>query len=58
VVQQFSRRAFLQVPVKHVVDIGIGANHGIWIRAIIQFFLEAHYIFIEPQDKTKIGILT
>ena len=55
-VQRFSRRAFLPVPVKHVVDIG--ARYGIWIRAIIQFVLEAHYIFIEPQDKTKMGILT
>jgi len=36
---------------KHIIDIG--ANKGDWTRAAIQFFPDAHYTLIEPQDKLK-----
>jgi len=39
---------------KHIVDIG--ANHGSWTRAAMQFFPEAHYTLLEPQDWLKIHI--
>jgi FkbM family methyltransferase len=35
----------------HVLDIG--ANHGNWTRAAIQYFPEAEYVLIEPQDHLK-----
>ncbi len=39
---------------KHVIDIG--ANKGNWTRAAIQFFPEAHYTLVEPQDGLKIHV--
>jgi FkbM family methyltransferase len=36
---------------KHIIDIG--ANKGDWTRTAIEFFPEAHYTLIEPQDKLK-----
>jgi len=39
---------------KHIVDIG--AHHGSWTRAALQFFPEAHYTLLEPQDWLRIHI--
>jgi FkbM family methyltransferase len=36
---------------KHVIDIG--ANKGDWTRAAIQFFPDANYTLVEPQDNLK-----
>jgi FkbM family methyltransferase len=36
---------------KHIIDIG--ANKGDWTRTAIEFFPEAHYTLIEPQDNLK-----
>ncbi|MGL2966851.1 FkbM family methyltransferase [Flavobacterium sp. XGLA_31] len=33
---------------KHIVDVG--ANHGTWTRETLQYFPEAHYTLIEPQE--------
>jgi len=33
---------------KHIVDIG--ANHGTWTREALQYFPDAHYTLIEPQQ--------
>ena len=39
---------------RHVVDVG--ANHGNWTRAALQFFPEAKYTLLEPQDELKVHI--
>ena len=36
---------------KHIVDVG--ANHGSWTRAALNYFPEAYYTLIEPQDYLK-----
>jgi FkbM family methyltransferase len=36
---------------KHIVDVG--ANHGNWTRAALNYFPEAYYTLIEPQDYLK-----
>lgn len=36
---------------KHIVDIG--ANHGTWTREVLQYFPDAHYTLIEPQEWLK-----
>lgn len=36
---------------KHIIDIG--ANKGYWTRTAIEFFPDAHYTLVEPQDKLK-----
>jgi hypothetical protein len=36
---------------RHIVDVG--ANHGDWTRAAIQFSPDAPYALIEPQDHPK-----
>jgi len=33
---------------RHVIDIG--ANHGNWTRSALQYFPEAEYVLVEPQD--------
>jgi FkbM family methyltransferase len=36
---------------KHIVDVG--ANHGIWTRTALQYFPEAYYTLVEPQDHLR-----
>jgi FkbM family methyltransferase len=36
---------------KHIVDVG--ANHGAWTRRALNYFPEAYYTLIEPQDYLK-----
>ena len=36
---------------KHIVDIG--ANRGLWTRTAIQYFPDAQYTLVEPQDHLK-----
>jgi len=36
---------------KHIVDVG--ANHGYWTRAALNYFPESYYTLIEPQDHLK-----
>ncbi|MEO5775745.1 MAG: FkbM family methyltransferase [Flavobacterium sp.] len=36
---------------KHIVDIG--ANHGTWTREVLQYFPDAHFTLIEPQEWLK-----
>lgn len=36
----------------HLV-LDIGANHGNWTRAALQFFPQAQYVLVEPQDHLK-----
>jgi FkbM family methyltransferase len=38
----------------HIVDVG--ANKGHWTRAAIQFFPDAYYTLVEPQDHLKVHI--
>jgi FkbM family methyltransferase len=33
--------------------IDVGANRGIWTRAAMKFFPEAHYTMVEPQERLK-----
>lgn len=33
---------------RHIVDVG--ANHGVWTRAAIEYFPDALYTLVEPQD--------
>jgi FkbM family methyltransferase len=35
----------------HIIDVG--ANHGYWTRAALNYFPEAYYTLIEPQDHLK-----
>jgi len=39
---------------RHVVDVG--ANHGNWTRASLEYFPEAQYTLLEPQDQLKMHI--
>lgn len=39
---------------RHIVDIG--ANKGIWTRTAIEYFPDAHYTLVEPQDHLKIHV--
>jgi len=39
---------------RHVLDIG--ANHGNWTRAALNYFPEAEYLLIEPQDHLKVCV--
>jgi FkbM family methyltransferase len=39
---------------KHIVDVG--ANHGNWTREALQYFPNAHYTLVEPQDDLKIHV--
>ena len=39
---------------KHILDIG--ANHGNWTRSAVQFFPEAQYTLVEPQDHLKVHV--
>jgi FkbM family methyltransferase len=39
---------------EHVVDVG--ANKGTWTRRAVQFFPDAQYTLVEPQDHLKIHI--
>lgn len=43
--------AQISVPPKFIVDVG--ANHGKWTRTALQYFPEAGYLLIEPQDELK-----
>ncbi|WP_264531321.1 FkbM family methyltransferase [Flavobacterium sp. N502540] len=36
---------------KHIVDIG--ANHGTWTREVLQYFPDAYYTLVEPQNWLK-----
>jgi FkbM family methyltransferase len=36
---------------KHIVDVG--ANRGTWTRRAVQFFPDAQYTLVEPQDQLK-----
>jgi FkbM family methyltransferase len=36
---------------KHIMDVG--ANHGHWTRAALNYFPESYYTLIEPQDYLK-----
>jgi len=38
----------------HILDVG--ANHGNWTRAELQFFPEAQYTLLEPQEKLKVYV--
>jgi FkbM family methyltransferase len=38
----------------HVIDVG--ANHGNWTRASMQFFPDASYTLLEPQDHLKVHV--
>jgi len=38
----------------HILDVG--ANHGNWTRAALQFFPEAQYTLLEPQEKLKVYV--
>lgn len=38
----------------HILDVG--ANHGNWTRASIQYFPQAHYTLVEPQDGLKVHV--
>jgi FkbM family methyltransferase len=39
---------------RHIVDVG--ANEGSWTRRVLQFFPDAHYTLVEPQDHLKVYI--
>src|SRR5579862_1923967 len=39
---------------KHVVDVG--ANHGRWTRTAIEYFPDACYTLVEPQDGLKVDV--
>jgi FkbM family methyltransferase len=39
---------------RHIVDIG--ANRGMWTRKAIQFFPDAYYTLVEPQDHLKMYV--
>jgi FkbM family methyltransferase len=39
---------------KHILDIG--ANRGNWTREAVNYFPQAHYTLVEPQDELKIYI--
>jgi FkbM family methyltransferase len=39
---------------KHILDVG--ANHGNWTREAIQYFPQAHYTLVEPQDELRTHI--
>jgi FkbM family methyltransferase len=39
---------------KNIVDIG--ANHGKWTRTVLEYFPDANYTLIEPQDHLKADI--
>jgi FkbM family methyltransferase len=39
---------------KHVLDIG--ANHGNWTREAMEFFPDAQYTLVEPQDHLKLHV--
>ena len=39
---------------RHIIDIG--ANHGNWTRVALNFFPDAHYTLVEPQDDLKTNI--
>jgi FkbM family methyltransferase len=39
---------------RHVIDVG--ANHGTWTREALNFFPDAHYTLVEPQDDLKTNI--
>ncbi len=39
---------------RHVMDIG--ANHGHWTRAALDYFPEAEYVLVEPQDHLKVCV--
>jgi len=39
---------------RHIIDVG--ANHGYWTRAALQFFPQACYTLVEPQDNLKTNI--
>ena len=36
----------------------VGANHGIWTRCAIEYFPNALYTLVEPQDHLKSNIMT
>lgn len=38
----------------HILDVG--ANHGNWTRAALEFFPQAQYTLLEPQEKLKVYI--
>ena len=38
----------------HIVDVG--ANHGTWTRKALQYFPDAYYTLLEPQEKLKNSI--
>jgi len=39
---------------KHIVDVG--ANHGNWTRASLQYFPEAQYTLLEPQKELMVHV--
>jgi len=38
----------------HILDVG--ANHGDWTKTAIQYFPEARYTLVEPQDNLKVHV--
>jgi FkbM family methyltransferase len=38
----------------HILDVG--ANHGNWTRAALEFFPEAQYTLLEPQEKLNVYV--
>lgn len=39
---------------RHIIDVG--ANHGHWTRKAIEYFPDAVYTLVEPQDHLKINV--
>ena len=39
---------------RHIIDVG--ANHGNWTRAALNFFPDAHYTLVEPQDELRANV--
>jgi len=39
---------------RHIIDVG--ANHGYWTRAALQFFPQACFTLVEPQDNLRTNI--
>ena len=42
----------LNPPPSFIIDVG--ANHGVWTRSAFDFFPEAKYLMVEPQERLKV----
>ncbi len=43
--------SLVDFPVKHIVDVG--ANHGTWTRKALEYFPDAYFTLVEPQNWMK-----